>query len=70
MRPTTGQDSPLLMPITKPARKASPAPVGSTTFAGLAGGISYSWPSTVIKAPASPRVMTVMGVRRRSSRFR
>ena len=41
--------------------------MGSTTFAGLAGGISISWPSTVMRAPASPRVITVIGVRRRRS---
>ena len=44
-RPTTGQGQPRFIPSTNPARKASPAPVGSTTAFGLAGGISNSSPS-------------------------
>src|SRR3712207_7248194 len=41
---------------SKPARNASPAPVGSITWRGLAAGITNSSPSTKIDAPASPLV--------------
>src|SRR3546814_10371706 len=56
MRPMVNQSQSFWMPKIRPARNASPQPVGSVMRRSCAGGTSMVLPSAWITAPLGPRV--------------